>query len=126
LHCENGFQLTFSCRGFLIGCLINDTLYSFFFYWDNSQAIDWLHGNDSYKRIAGWAGVLLINPHRWDWHLSGPVSSCIRLSCLQGRPLAHVKMLKVNSSTQKTPETQPFLSGSVKGVNLMGRVQGII
>lgn len=39
---------------------------------------------------------------------------------LPGRPLARVKMLKVNSSTQKKPETQPFLSGSVKGVDRMG------
>lgn len=28
---RTGFQLTFSCRGSLIGCLINDILHSFFF-----------------------------------------------------------------------------------------------
>lgn len=78
---RTGFQLTFSCRGSLIGCLINDILHSFFFsfYWDNSQAPDWLQGNDGYQRIAGWAAALLLNPHRWDWHLSGGISSCIHL-----------------------------------------------
>ena len=63
-----GFQQPDDCRGPLIGCLINDKLYSF--YGDNSQAPDWLHGNDSYRRITGWAGALLINQHRWDWYLS--------------------------------------------------------
>lgn len=51
----------------------------FSFYWYNSQAPDWLQGNDSYQRIVGWAAALLMNPHRWDWHLSGGISSCIHL-----------------------------------------------
>lgn len=81
------------------------------FYWDNSQAPDWLQGNDSYQRIAGWAAALAYEPTQVGLAFVRRNFLLHSSPSLQGRPLASVKMLKVNSSTQKKPETWPFLLG---------------